>query len=87
MAFLLRFAVAWGAVLWAGGAASANDCRPADAPPGVRVPDRPGCKPSPPGKLVESGLKTGREPGFIDLGNGTDVRVSGRVRVDLRGAR
>jgi hypothetical protein len=25
----------------------------------------------------------GRQPGFIDLGNGTEVRVGGRVRIDV----
>lgn len=27
-------------------------------------------------------VRAGRTPGFIDLGNGTEVRVSGRVRWD-----
>jgi hypothetical protein len=87
MKLLLRFAVGSAAVLLAGGAASAEDCRPADAPPGVRVPDRPGCQPLRPGKPAETRSKAGREPGFIDLGNGTEVRISGRVRVETRGVR
>jgi hypothetical protein len=70
------------------GAASARDCRPAaDAPPGVRVPDRPGCKPAQTPKAAEPGLKAGREPGFVDLGNGTEVRIGGRVRVETRSGR
>ena len=27
-------------------------------------------------------LRSGREPGFINLGNGTEVRIGGRVRLD-----
>lgn len=26
--------------------------------------------------------RAGREPGFVDLGNGTEVRVGGRVQMD-----
>lgn len=27
-------------------------------------------------------VRSGRTPGFIDLGNGTEVRISGRARLD-----
>ena len=27
-------------------------------------------------------VSAGRTPGFVDLGNGTEVRISGRVRMD-----
>ena len=27
-------------------------------------------------------VRAGRNPGFIDLGNGTEVRIGGRVRMD-----
>ena len=70
----------------ASGAAWAKDCRDPDAPPGVRVPDRPGCK-SPAVTGAKAAPRQGRETGFIDLGNGTEVRVSGRVRVETRGGR
>ena len=87
MTLLRAIIVASTASLSAVGPAAAKDCRPADAPPGVDVPDRPGCKPSRPAKPAETGLKAGREPGFIDLGNGTEVRFSGRVRTETRGVR
>ncbi|MGY2047562.1 hypothetical protein [Methylobacterium sp. JK268] len=45
---------------------------PEDAPPGVRLPERPGCGGSAP-------LRSGTRPGFVDLGNGTQLRVSGRA--------
>lgn len=65
-------------------AAAAGEARrppcPADAPPGVRLPDRPGCR--------ERGAAPARggPPGFIDLGDGASLRVGGRVRgeVDVR---
>ncbi|MDR7038783.1 hypothetical protein J2X36_003554 [Methylobacterium sp. BE186] len=49
---------------------------PEDAPEGVRLPSRPGC---------------GREPlrapargdGFVDLGNGVQVRINGRASADF----
>ena len=65
--------------------ASAKDCRIADAPPGVRVQVPPGCE-APKGSVTtkpgQAPVKTGREPGFVDLGNGTEVRIGGRVRAD-----
>ena len=43
-----------------------------DCPPAAKVepydPDR---------------VKAGRNPGFIDLGNGTEVRIGGRARMDF----
>jgi hypothetical protein len=79
------------AVLMAGGitaagAAGAKDCRMPDAPPGVRAPLPPGC-PAPggaagPAKSADAPLKAGKSPGFIDLGNGSEVRIGGRVRAD-----
>ena len=64
------------------GSAAARDCRPAaDAPPGVRVPERPGC-PRGPSLPERERPKPGREPGFVDLGNGTQIRIDGRVRVE-----
>ena len=75
---------------------AARDCRPVEAPPGVRLPERAGCKPpdkpgdTPP--AVARGTKpaaarAGRAPGFIDLGNGTQVRIGGEVDVEVRGGR
>ncbi|GJD49101.1 hypothetical protein OPKNFCMD_1831 [Methylobacterium crusticola] len=45
---------------------------PQDAPPGVRFPDRPECRDAP--APVRAG-----SPGWIDLGNGTTLRVGGRA--------
>jgi hypothetical protein len=59
----------------------ARDCRPWDMPPGVRMPDRPGC---PATRPPEARPKPGREPGFVDLGNGTEIRINGRVRAEGR---
>lgn len=46
---------------------------PQDAPPGVRLPDRPECREAPPAAVRATA------PGFIDLGNDTSLRVSGRA--------
>jgi hypothetical protein len=72
-----------GSVLSAG----AQTCRVgSDLPPGVRVPLAPGCKLSEPSRPrtpeKPRQLKAGTAPGFIDLGNGTEVRINGRVRAD-----
>jgi hypothetical protein len=50
---------------------------PQDAPPGIRLPDRPECREAPP-----SAART-TAPGFIDLGNGTSLRVSGRAAYEV----
>jgi hypothetical protein len=65
----------------------ARDCRPAEAPPGVRVPLPAGCEPGAtkaPPKSRQTTARSGQDSGFIDLGNGSQVRISGRVRVDVR---
>ena len=67
------------------GSALAKDCRTPHLPPGMEVRLPPGCgEPLPPRGLKEErrgGLKA--EQGFIDLGNGTQVRISGRVRTEF----
>ncbi|UHC16357.1 hypothetical protein LRS73_28575 [Methylobacterium currus] len=50
---------------------------PQDAPPGVRLPDRPECREAPPAAVRATA------PGFIDLGNGTSLRVSGRAAYEV----
>ena len=65
----------------------AKDCAPQDAPPGVRMPERAGCKARAAGTARNknaSSVKAGREPGFIDLGNGTQVRVGGQVDLEVQ---
>jgi len=62
----------------------AKDCRMPHLPQGMEVRLPPGCEePLPPGrsKGERQGLKA--EQGFIDLGNGTQVRISGRVRTEF----
>ncbi|MGX7707241.1 hypothetical protein [Methylobacterium sp. Gmos1] len=54
-------------------AASRPRLCPQDAPPGVRLPDRPECREAPPAAARIPA------PGFVDLGNGTSLRVSGRA--------
>jgi hypothetical protein len=63
-------------------AAAAKDCVPADLPPGVRMPERPGCKADKPAAASESRAREGRSPGTIELGNGTELRVGGRARLE-----
>ncbi len=61
--------------------AAAKPCRPGDVRSASQ--ERPGCER--PEKLVpyEPGAqRTERPPGFINLGNGTEVRVGGRVQMD-----
>jgi hypothetical protein len=65
-----------------GGPAVAKGC-PGDGelPPGVRMPERPGCPPRPGSSArdIKPTAKSGRQPGFIDLGNGAELRVGGQV--------
>jgi hypothetical protein len=80
---ITRLLLVGGLALAAGGAA-AKECRPpADWPPGVRPPAGRDCVgPAPPVKPFREETRAGRDPGTIDLGNGSSVRVGGRVRVD-----
>ncbi|KMO31501.1 hypothetical protein [Methylobacterium aquaticum] len=50
---------------------------PQDAPSGVRLPDRPDCREAPPAAVRATA------PGFVDLGNGTALRVSGRAVYEM----
>ncbi len=72
-------------LLAAGGSAVAKECRMPDIPPGVRMQLPPGCDNS-----VRSGRPDSEKlndakgnQGFIDLGNGTRIRVNGRVRAEF----
>ena len=64
--------------------ASARECRASAALPGVRSALQPGCRPKtlPAPSLQHEALRAGRDPGFLDLGNGVEVRIGGRVRAD-----
>lgn len=66
------------------GPALAKDCRTPHLPPGMEVRLPPGCdEPLPArGSKGERRDSLRAEQGFIDLGNGTKVRISGRVRAE-----
>jgi len=78
-----RLAIAASLVLLAA-PATAKECRTGGAPAlGGRAP-APDCRldkegPPPAGR---DGVRAGNSPGFVDLGNGTQVRIGGRVRAD-----
>jgi hypothetical protein len=82
-----RAFVALVVLVGAASAAEGRDCRVPEAPPGVRVQAPVGCEARvpPPASRPKpgAGLKASRQPGFIDLGNGSQLRVGGRVRVDV----
>jgi hypothetical protein len=67
------------------GPALAKECRTPHLPPGMEVRLPPGCEePIPPARNRaerRDGLRA--EQGFIDVGNGTQVRISGRVRTEF----
>lgn len=66
------------------GAASADSCRRAADGTGRRKagPEET-CRPDERLRPYEPGaVRAGRDPGFVDLGDGTEVRVGGRVRMD-----
>lgn len=54
---------------------------PEDAPEGVRLPPRPGCR----DEALRAAPRDGE--GFVDLGNGTHLRVGGRTRLDVGNGR
>ena len=69
-----------------GAPAHAKDCPKGDAPARTRPAQETGsgtALPAPPRPDDRAALKAGERPGFIDLGNGTEVRVGGRVRLDV----
>ena len=64
---------------------SAKDCPRDGVPPGVRMPDQVGCKTPPPDAAKKRpAVRAGRQPGFMDLGNGTELRISGEADVEFR---
>jgi hypothetical protein len=82
---VVRSAVAAGLLVIGTLPAEARDCRPADPPPGVRVHTPPGCearKAQPARGPGQPPAQAGRDPGFVDLGNGSTMRIGGRVRAD-----
>lgn len=83
---VLPILAALGLALGALAPVHAAECRPEDLPPGVRAQGVPGCSPRD-ARPDEARARAGRNPGFIDLGNGTEVRIGGRVRLDAEGRR
>ena len=75
--------------LIAAGPAVAKECRMPDVPPGLRVQLPPGCDRQERSAAADSPRQSGLrgESGFVDMGNGTRVRISGRVRVDMGASR
>jgi hypothetical protein len=66
------------------GPALAKECRTPHLPPGMEVRLPPGCEEplaSRPKAERRNGIRA--EQGFVDLGNGTQVRISGRVRTEF----
>ena len=57
-----------------------------DLPPGVRMPERPGCSPrrGSAARDARPAVKAGRQPGFIDLGNGAELRIGGQVDAEAQ---
>jgi len=74
--------------LFAAGPVVAKECRTSDVPPGVRVQLPPGCDRWDRSTAADLPRRDGlrSKSGFVDLGNGTTVRIGGRVRVEM-GAR
>ncbi len=60
--------------------AAAKECRMPDLPPGVQVRVPPECEGIV--KRLNNDDRVKAQPGAIDLGNGTTVRIDGRVRVE-----
>ena len=80
---MLRISCVIAALLVLAGSASADECRRSGMTAGVKPGGAQRCAP----KLErETGarepLQPGRTPGFIALGNGTEIRIGGRIRVD-----
>jgi hypothetical protein len=73
------------ALLWTAallGSAEARPCRPGEAPR-FSAEGRPSCETGERLKPYDpTAQRAGSRPGFIDLGNGTEVRVGGRVQME-----
>jgi hypothetical protein len=69
--------LAFGAIMT--GPSEARDCRVPHVPAKNAIRPPAGCDLPP--KADETG-RLRQQNGFVDLGNGTQVRISGRVRVD-----
>ena len=67
--------------------AQARPCRPGEAPR-FSGEGRPSCEAGEKLRPYDpAAQRTGSRPGFIDLGNGTEVRVGGRVQMNYDSGR
>jgi len=84
----MRLTIAFAVLLAAAGPAFAKDCRIPEAAPGIRAQLPPECRNAVQAGRGEAARREAlpANQGFIDLGNGTQVRIGGRVRVEA-GAR
>jgi hypothetical protein len=73
----------------AAGPAVAKECRIPDVPPGMRVQLPQGCDRQERSAAADPRRQNGirAESGVVDMGNGTTVRIGGRVRVDMGASR
>lgn len=71
-------------LMCAGSPVLAKECRMPDVPPGVRIQVPQECRDRfEPGRLeAKRQNSVGADQGFIDLGNGTQVRIGGRIRAE-----
>ena len=67
----------------------AKECRMPDVPPSVRVQVPPECRDRFGASRLEAKTENSlrSNQGFIDLGNGTQMRIGGRVRAEAMGRR
>jgi len=80
----MRVAICLSALLLGFGPAVAKECRMPDLPPGARVAVPPECRDrlrSKDSQADQDGLQADR--GFVDLGNGTKVRVGGQIGAEF----
>ena len=81
----MRFPALLACLLLGAGSAVAKECRMPDIPAGMQVRLPPECK-----DVVRTKQQaapgpeyTKAEQGFVDLGNGTRVRIGGRIRAEV----
>src|SRR5690348_14122628 len=82
----LCVAGAFVALLALSGAAQPKDCLGGYARSETRRVEEAGCGTTSAGVPKPDdrpNLRAARRPGFIDLGNGTDIRIGGRARLDI----
>ena len=60
--------------------AAADECARTSRPGQGTV--RPDCRPARLEPYDPDRARAGRDPGFVDLGNGTEIRIGGRARLD-----